>query len=258
MKVLIVDDEPLAREGIRQLVEREADVVIVGECGDGKQALKVIRDESPDLVFLDIQMPEMDGFALLESLSPEKMPRVIFVTAYDQYAVRAFEVHALDYVLKPLDEERFQKTWERATEQIRGRKDAGWLDGIQSLLQELAEGKGGGQGHYADRMIIKTDGRVFFVRVKDMDWIEAQGNYVMIHVGKESHLVRDAISKIEEDLDPRLFLRIHRSTIVNIDRIQELQSLFHGDYRVLLKDGTKLLLSRRYRSKARDALGKSL
>jgi two-component system, LytTR family, response regulator len=258
MNVLIIDDEPLAREGIRSLLSHESDIHIAGECSSGREALKEILEKKPSLIFLDIQMPEMNGFDVLAQLDEEKLPYVIFVTAYDQYALRAFEVYALDYLLKPIDEERFTRTLQRARAQIEHRLNSDLNEGLRALIQQFASNTSEGVSNYLERMMIKTDGRVFFLVTDEIDWIEAQGNYVMLHVGKESYLLRDAISKVEVQLNPRKFLRIHRSTIVNIDRVKELQSLFHGDYRVLLKDGTKLLLSRRYRWKARASLGKEL
>lgn len=258
MNVLIIDDEPLAREGIRSLLSHESDIHIAGECASGGEAVKEIQDKKPDLIFLDIQMPEMNGFDVLAQLDEEKLPYVIFVTAYDQYALRAFEVYALDYLLKPIDEERFTRTLQRARTQIEHRLNSDLNEGLRALIQQFASSANEGVSNYLDRMMIKTDGRVFFLLTDEIDWIEAQGNYVMLHVGKQSYLLRDAISKVEAQLNPRKFLRIHRSTVVNIDRVKELQSLFHGDYRVLLKDGTKLLLSRRYRWKARASLGKEL
>jgi two-component system LytT family response regulator len=250
LSVLIVDDEPLAREGIRSMLT-EFDTEIVGEATSGKQALRAIREKRPQLVFLDVQMPEMDGFAVLEQLVADEMPYIIFVTAYDQYAVRAFEVHAIDYLLKPLDEERFRDSMRRASALIERKNGAELRVGLQALACYLS-------GKHLQRILVKTAGRIYFVRTDEIDWIEAQGNYVLLHSGKQSHLIRETIGSLEADLDPQIFLRIHRSAIVNIERIQELHQLFHGDYRVLLRDGTQLTLSRRYREKARERLGKNI
>ena len=250
LSVLIVDDEPLAREGIRSMLAG-SDTEIVGEASTGKQALRAIREKRPQLVFLDVQMPELDGFAVLEQLPADEMPYIIFVTAYDQYAVRAFEVHAVDYLLKPVDEDRFRDSLRRATMLIERKNGAELREGLQALAGYL-------RGKHLQRILVKTGGRIYFVRTDEIDWIEAQGNYVLLHSGKQSHLIRETIGSLETDLDPQLFLRIHRSAIVNIERIRELQQLFHGDYRVLLRDGTQLTLSRRYRDKARDRLGKHI
>lgn len=250
LRVLIVDDEPLAREGVRLLL-KDQEAEIIGEAASGKAALKEITEKHPDLVYLDVQMPEMDGFDVLNSLSLERLPYIIFVTAYDQYAVRAFEVSAIDYLLKPLDEDRFRSSFQRAKSAIEKeqRKD---LEGNLHALADYLKNQG------PARILVKTEGRIYFIRVPEIDWIEAQGNYVLLHVGKESHVVRETIGSMETQLYPNGFLRIHRSTLVNVERIKELRQLLHGDYRVWLRDGTQLTLSRRYRDKARSLLGKNL
>lgn len=248
IRCLIVDDEVLAREGMRILAQKDTELQVIGECANGVQAVESISQKRPDLVLLDIQMPEMDGFGVLNYLNPEKLPYIIFVTAYDKYAVQAFEVHALDYLLKPVDDERFERAVERAKVMLRTESE--WDHHISGLLKDL-ESK---NPSYLERVIIKEEGRVFFVKTGEIDWIEAKGNYAMVHAGKKSHMIREAMTALENQLNPQKFFRIHRSTIVNIDRVSELQSLFHGDYRVRLQDGTSLLMSRRFRDKLKDQL----
>jgi two-component system LytT family response regulator len=250
IRVLLVDDESLAREMLREMLQDDPQVTIVGESCNGREALEAIRAHSPDLIFLDVQMPELGGFEVLEALGKE-IPRVIFVTAYDQYAVRAFEVHALDYLLKPFDQERFDISWQRARAQILRDRDGGTDQRILALLEEMKAGK-----RYLERLVIKASGRIYFLETAEIDWIEAEGNYVSVHSAKKSHLLRETISSLEAQLDPRKFLRIHRSSIVRIDRIQELQPWFHGEYRIILQNGTQLTLSRNYRDKLQEALGK--
>ena len=251
IRTLIVDDEPLARERIRLLLEKEPDLEIVGECSDGHEALAAIRSRSPDLMFLDIQMPELDGFGLLAQLDPGRLPAIIFVTAFDQFALRAFEVHALDYLLKPFDSERFQAAVQRARQWIQ-RNQAGGLD--QRLSALLADLKGVSKA--PDRLAVKSGGRVLLLRIEDIDWVEAADNYVNLHLGKESHLLRETMNALEARLASDRFLRISRSTIVNLDRIKELQPMFHGEYAVILRDGTRLTLSRSHREKLSLLLGK--
>jgi two-component system LytT family response regulator len=250
IRVLLVDDESLAREMLREMLQDDPQVTIVGESCNGREALEAIRAHSPDLLFLDVQMPELGGFEVLAALGKE-IPRVIFVTAYDQYAVRAFEVHALDYLLKPFDRERFDISWQRARAQILRDRDGGTDQRILALLQEMKAGN-----KYLERLVIKAGGRIYFLETTEIDWIEAEGNYVSVHSGKKSHLLRETISSLEGQLDPKKFVRIHRSSIVRIDRIQELQPWFHGEYRIILQNGTQLTLSRNYRDKLQEALGK--
>jgi two-component system LytT family response regulator len=253
IRALIVDDEPLARQRLIRLLKEEQDVEIIGEAGDGGEAVAAIRSKNPDLVFLDVQMPVLDGFGVLEALGEENLPAVIFVTAYDRYALRAFEYNALDYLLKPFDRERFRKALERARAHLGRGRDR---DEAQQLLAAAAEYKS--EGAALERLVIKSSGRVFFLRVDEIDWIEAAGNYVRLHVGKEAHLLRDTMSGLEARLDPKRFLRVHRSTMVNIERIQELQPLFHGDYVIILRDGTQLNLSRGYRQRLQEVFGKGV
>jgi two-component system LytT family response regulator len=253
IRVLLVDDEPLAREMIREMLKDDSEVEVVGECVNGREAVEAIQEHNPDLIFLDVQMPEIGGFDVLEALKSVHVPHVIFVTAYDQYAVRAFEVHALDYLLKPFDRERFESAWRRAKSHILATRNGEMDQRILAILEELKAGS-----KYLERLVIKSGGRVFFLDTDDIDWIEAEGNYVSVHTGKKSHLLRETISSLEAQLDPKKFLRIHRSSIVKIDRIKELQPWFHGEYRVILLDGTQLTLSRNYRENLQEALGRFL
>jgi len=250
IRTLIVDDEPLARERIVDMLVGDAEVEIIGECGDGLAAVAAVEAHKPALVFLDVQMPELDGFEVLEAI--EEMPVIIFVTAYDQYALRAFEVHALDYLLKPFDRERFDKALQRAKRQIE-RERAGTMN--RELVALLADLKS--RPKPLERLVIKTGGRVFFLRVDEIDWIEAAANYVRLHAGKEAHLLRETINGLAAKLDPDKFLRIHRSIIVNLERVKEMQPWFHGDFVIIMQDGAQLTSSRNYREQLRKLLGKS-
>ena len=252
IRTLIVDDEPLAREGIRMLVEDDPEIAVVGECANGHQALSAFAEQQPDLVFLDVQMPEINGFEVLEAVSHERLPVVIFVTAYDKYALRAFEVHALDYLLKPFTRERFQGALERAKAQIRRRGEQELNQTLRSLLEDLRPHK-----NYLERLVIKTAGRIFFLGVEEIDWIEAAENYVRLHAGRESHLVHGTMNKLASRLNPAQFLRIHRSTIVNLKKIKQLEPLFHGEYVVTLHDGTQLSSGRSYRQQLQSLLDDS-
>jgi two-component system, LytTR family, response regulator len=249
---LIVDDEPLARRRIRRMLARHPEIEILGDAANGREAITAIRELAPDLVFLDVQMPELDGFAVLEAIGAQLMPLVIFVSAYDQYALRAFEVCALDYLLKPFDRQRFDKALQRA----KGRLANERTDINQRALRLLEELRA--ERSHAERMLVKSGGRAFFLKTDEIDWVEAEGKYVRLHVGKESYLVREAISSLEAQLDPKKFLRIHRCSIVNIDRVKELQPWFHNEYRVILRDGTELMLSRSCRKKLGELLGNAL
>ena len=253
IRALVIDDEPLARAMIREMLEDDPEVEIVGECASGHEAIEAIRSLSPDLIFLDIQMPELGGFEVLESFKGQVMPYIIFATAYDQYAVRAFEVNALDYLLKPFDKERFNSAWQRAKGRIHEDRLNQREQHILALLEELKAGP-----QYLERLVIKTEGRVFFLDIDDVHCIEAEGNYVRVYNGQKTYLLRETISGLESQLDPKKFLRIHRSSIVRIDRIKELQPWFHGEYHVVLENGKKLTLSRNYRSNLQDAVGRAL
>ena len=256
---LIVDDEPLARQRLRTLLKGESDIEIVGECSNGQEAVAAVRELQPDLLFLDVQMPVLDGFGVLDALGTEQLPAVIFVTAYDTYAIRAFEVNALDYLLKPFDRDRFRKALQRARSQITKESSALTGEQLGVLLEEAQPERSATAGrHTLERLVIKSSGRVFFLRTEEIDWIEAAGNYLRLHVGNDMHLLRDTMNNLEARLHPDKFLRIHRSTMVNLERVKELQPWFHGDYKVILLDGTELTLSRSYRPKLRDLLGESL
>jgi two-component system LytT family response regulator len=253
IRALVVDDEPLAREMIREMLATDSEVEVVGECVNGREAIEAIKTSTPDLVFLDVQMPELGGFEVLESLDPNTTPYVIFVTAYDQYAVRAFEVHALDYLLKPFDRERFEVAWRRAKAQIKLDRTSRRDQDIIALLEELKAGP-----RYLERLVIKNGGRVFFLHVQDIYCIEAEGNYVRVYDNQKGYLLRETISSLEEQLDPKQFLRIHRSAIVKIDRIKEMQPWFHGEYRIIMENGKQLALSRNYRANLQEAVGNTL
>jgi two-component system, LytTR family, response regulator len=262
IRTLIVDDEPLARQRVRKLLELDPDITLLGECGDGEQAIAEVCRSRPDLMFLDVQMPALDGFGVLHALraagselAPEAtaIPVVIFVTAHDTYALKAFEVHALDYLLKPFDKARFAVALERAKTQIRQGNSAALDERVRSLLQSVQT-----QRPNPERLMVKADGRIYFVRIDQIDWIEAAGNYVRLHVGKEIHLLRESLAALENKLDPSHFVRIHRSTIVNLERMRELQPAFHGDYVIILHDGTELPVSRSCRDKLGESLGHSL
>ncbi len=255
IRTLIVDDEPLARERLRSLLEAVPDIEIVGECADGTQALAAIRSSQPDLVFLDIQMPELDGFGVIAGLGSDKPPAIIFVTAYDRFALKAFEVHALDYLLKPFDRERFEVALQRARKLVEQKQGGDLNKRLSALLTDLKVEKP--EPKFLDRIAIKSEGRVLFFKTEDIDWIEAADNYVSIHVGNEQHLHRETMSSLEAKLPPARFVRISRSTIINLERVKEMQPMFHGDYVVILKNGTRLSLSRNYRDKLSHILGKT-
>lgn len=244
IRTLIVDDEPLGRERIRDLLSDDPEINFIGECSNGAEAVALLREQECDLLFLDVNMPEMDGLEVVEAIGPEQMPAVIFVTAYDQYALRAFEVHALDYLLKPFDQERFDKALLRAKNFIQKKQSEATQQELLELLREVK-----GDLNPLERLVIKSSGKVFFLKTDEIDWIEAAGNYLRLHVGSDTHLIRETMSCLETKLCPIRFCRIHRSTIVNLERVQELEPLFHGDYAVILKDGTQLTLSRTYRQK---------
>lgn len=221
-RALIVDDEALARERVRTLLEASDGVTIVGECSGGREAVDEIIDKRPDLVFLDVQMPDLNGFEVLEAIATEWLPAVIFVTAYDEYALKAFDVHAIDYLLKPIEPERFRKALSRATKR-----------GLLNLLDERP----------IDRLVIRTRSKVSFLKPSEIDWIEADGKHALLHAGRETHVVRHTLTRLEQRLAAHGFVRVHRSAIVNVDRIKELEPWFHGEYVVVLKDGTKLTSS---------------
>lgn len=242
MRVLIVDDEPWARKRIATLLKAEKDVEIEGECSGGDEAIRALSEGGVDLVFLDVQMPETDGFAVIEAIGPNKMPRVIFATAYDKYAIQAFDAQAIDYLLKPFDDERFQKALARARKELNETTYS--REALRGLISLIQEGR-----TFLRRLAVKSGGRVLFLKAADIDWVEASGNYVTLHTGKDAHLLRITMNELEPRLDPEQFVRIHRSAIVNLDRIREMQPWFHGKQILILKDGTRLNVGRAFRAK---------
>jgi two-component system LytT family response regulator len=235
------------------MLRDDHDVEIVGECSNGKEAVAMIRKHNPDVVFLDVQMPEMDGFAVLESIGVNQLPEIIFTTAYEQYAIRAFELHALDYLLKPFDQARFKDAIKHAKERFRSQHHKDRRLQMSTLLERIKN-----KPQYLDRLVIKAGGRITFLSTDEINWIEADDKYVHLHTGKVSPMVRQTLTAMETQLDPKRFRRIHRSAIVNVERIKELQPLFSGEHSILLEDGTKLTLSRNYKDKLFELLGKPL
>ena len=252
LTVVIVDDEPLARERIRTLLACEPDVEVTAECRNGPEAVAAVRSTRPNLMFLDIQMPEMDGFEVLAELESSQWPLVVFVTAYDQYALNAFEVHALDYLVKPFDPPRFRSALARAREQIAGRATHEVSQRMLGLLEELESRR-----RCITRFVVSSEGRIFFVKTRDVDSIEASGNYMKLYSGRDTHLIRETMADLEEKLDPTQFVRIHRSWIVNIDRIRELHAWFYGGYIVMLQSGQRIQVGRKYRDNVDRILGEA-
>jgi two-component system LytT family response regulator len=253
IKALIVDDELLARKFIRRMLKQDPDFEIAGESGNGKEAVEMIRAQKPDVVFLDVQMPEMDGFGVLEAVGLGQLPDIVFTTAYESYAIRAFELHALDYLLKPFDQQRFRDAIKYAKERVHSRQQEDGRLQIGALLERINSKQA-----YLDRLIIRADGRITFLNTREIDWIEADDKYVHLHTGTGARMVRQTLTAMEAQLDPVKFVRVHRSTMVNVDRIKELQPLFNGEYSVLMDDKTKLTLSRKYKDKLFQLLGKPL
>ena len=246
VRALIVDDEPLARAHLRSLLRERGDVDVVGECGDGRSAIDQIRQLTPELVLLDIQMPELDGLEVIREVGPTEMPAVVFVTAYDEHALAAFEVHAFDYILKPVSRQRFTKAIDRVVGLIRTESPSGERP-LEALIEAMRT-----ERTALDRIAVKADGRVLFIRVSDIDWIEADDDLVRIHAGKAIHAHRSTLTHLEERLPASKFLRVHRSTLVNVDRIREIQPWFQGDWVLILHDGTRLHSGKSYRSKVRE------
>jgi two-component system LytT family response regulator len=247
IRALIVDDEPLAREWVRSAIAEDPELEVLGECGNGFEAAETIRRLKPDLVFLDVQMPGLDGFGVLEALSPEEIPAVVFVTAFDQYAVRAFEAQAVDYLMKPFSKERVEEAVRRVRELVKGRSLDDFRESISRLVEKIRRDRS-----FPEWVLLKAEGKNVFVKVRDIDWIESSRNNVRIHVGPTIYLLHETTSAIASRLDPRKFLRIHRSSIVNIERIKELHPWFNGDYAVVLRDGTQLTLSSSYRDRLKE------
>lgn len=262
LRAVIVDDEPAARRGVRLLLERDGGVEVVGEAATGIEAVELIRREKPDLAFLDVQMPGAGGFEALAELDGATAPAVIFVTAYDEHALRAFEVNAVDYLLKPYDDARFFASLLRAREEIRRRQADQVNDRLAQLLDYLRQTRGPmsapPEDKTGDRILVKSSGEIFFLKAEEIDWIEAEGDYMKFHVAGRSHLMRETMARLEARLDPKRFIRIHRSTIVNIDRLRKLSPSFAGEYAVILQDGTKLKLSRGYHERIAALLKQSL
>ena len=249
LTALIADDEPLARERLNALLAAEPDVEVIGQCRDGEETIAAINTRTPDLVFLDVQMPGMSGFDVIAAVGADRMPLVIFVTAYDSHAVRAFEVRALDYLLKPFDRERLTDALQRARVHVQ-QSEAGDIGRrLLAVMKDLRRDQ-----PRSDRLVVKSGGRLFFLRVDEIDWIESAGNYVRLHVGTTAHLLRETMTAIEGRLDPEKFFRIHRCRIVNMERIQQIQPWLNGEYAVMLRDGTRLTLSRGYRERLQERL----
>lgn len=270
IRALIVDDEPAARRGIRHLLAADDEISVVGECRNGSEAVQAIGELRPEILFLDIQMPEMDGFGVLRAIGDRPPPAIVFVTAHDEYALRAFDVHALDYLLKPFTDERFYEAVRLAKHQARTGRLEQMRAHIVALLESLDRGAGetageraaadaeAPRGRYLERLAVKAEGRVVFVPVRDVDWIGAERDYVAVHAGRAEYVMRGTLKGLERQLDPSRFVRIHRSTIVNLDRIRSLEPYFRGDYVLTLHDDRKLRLSRRYRTRLERALGHDL
>jgi len=254
ISALIVDDEPLARDYIRNLLKSDDEIKIVGEYGDGKSAAQFIRENKPDLVFLDIQMPEMDGFSLLKTLDAGNLPAIIFTTAFEEYAIRSFEFHALDYLLKPFDAERFQKAVGFAKARLKDREQQK-QESVQiiELLKTAGE-----KPKYLERLLIKQNGRIVFLKTAEIDLIKSDDKYVQIYAGKTPHLVRQTLSAMRSQLDPRVFVQIHRSAIVNTEKIKELQPMFNGEYMIVMENGAKIGVSRNYKDDLFKLLGNPL
>jgi two-component system LytT family response regulator len=250
IRTWIVDDEPLARERLRELIAREPDFELIGESQSGREAIEALSRARPDLLFLDVQMPECDGFSVARALDDQARPVVVFVTAFDRYALQAFEVHALDYLLKPFDRERFRRALTRVKARIESERRGDVDQRLDALLAHDA-----GAARPVTRLAVKSIGRVSFVDVEDVDWIEACGNYVRLHAGARAYLRRETLMSVERRLDRGVFVRIHRSSIVNSKRVRALEPSLHGDAVLILADGTRLALSRSYRERAQRSLG---
>lgn len=244
IRALIVDDQLIAREAIRRMLAAEPDIEIVGQPATGREALEAIKSQAPDLVFLDVRMPDMDGFSVLAELRQDRLPVVVFVTANDEFALQAFDVHALDYVVKPITPDRLQRALQRAREHLQRRQGGNFDLRLGALLKDLKTSP-----RQTDRLAVKSGGKVVFLRLADIDWVESADNYVKLHVGNEAHLLRETMNSLEQKLPPDRFMRISRSALVNVERIKELHPMFHGEYVVVLTNGTRVNLTRSYRDK---------
>ncbi len=250
IRTLIADDQPMARERLAALLNEEPDVQVVAACASGTEAVSAIQRHQPDLVFLDMQMPELDGLGVIAAVGPERMPSVVFVTAYDEFALRAFDVHALDYLLKPFGRQRFQKALDRARGHLSRERAGDLAKRLVALVDDVRPAP------RAERIMVRSGARVVFVETRQIDWVEAEGNYVRLHVGSESHLIRDTMNAVEARLGGVSFVRIHRSRIVNIDRVSEMRLVYNGEYEVVLRSGRALGVSRMYRDKLQERLKK--
>jgi two-component system LytT family response regulator len=251
IRTLIIDDVQLARERLKRCLAAEPEVQIVGECDNGTKAVASIRELSPDLIFLDVQMPALDGFGVLEALQGERTPAVIFVTAYNEYAIQAFEVNALDYLLKPVDCARLSKAVERARSQLAQPAKGDDLESrFRAMLEDVK-----GSSKFLKRLTIKLTGHTILLPIDEIDWIESYGNYLKVHAGRESHLIRGTMQSLETKLDPETFVRVHRSAIVNLEKIKEIHPRSNGDQDLILQNGQQLMLSRKYRDRFFAALG---
>ena len=250
IRAMIVGTDPVTRTEIRQLAARDPEIQVVGEYGSGVEAIWSIRAERPELVFMDVQMPEMNGFDVLECINHGKMPVVVFLASKEEEVARLLDAHAMQYLLKPVGRERFQTVLQQSKENTRRLSTSELKKQFKSLVQDARA-----QERYIERFVIKSNGRVTLLRIEDLDWVEAAGNYMRLHRQNETHLIRHTMNAIEARLDPRRFLRIHRCTIVNMERIKDAHPIFHGDYAVHLHDGTQLTLTRNYRAKAAAVLG---
>ncbi len=267
IRALIADDESLAREALLVMLNGDPEIEVIAECRNGKEAVTIIRGQSPDVVFLDIQMPEMDGFQVVEEVGVRQMPVTIFVTAYDKHALRAFEAHALDYLLKPFDHDRFNTALRRAKSFARQQKLGELSESLFAVLQDMKSKTGelpsdtnnrrserAAHNEPLDRVAIKSGGRIYFLKTGDIDWVEGAGDYLTLHSGSQTHLIRETMGNFHAKLDPQKFLRIHRSTIVNIERIKDIRPLYKGDYIVTLTSGVGLKASRGYRHELQSLL----
>lgn len=241
IKTIIIDDEPLARERIRDLLKSDPQIEIVSECRNGEEAVEKINRDNPDLIFLDIQMPKLNGFEVITQL--KKIPVTVFVTAFDKYAIKAFEVNALDYLLKPYDKERFQTALNRAKKNLASHAEPKLINKIESLLEGIEREK----EDYIERFVIKSGGRIFFVNAYDVDWFEAEGNYIKLHIGKKTELIRETIKNLEAKLNPKKFIRTHRSSIINIDSIKEMVLWFGNEFKIILKNGDDVVTGKKYK-----------
>lgn len=263
IRTLIVDDEPLARKGLVVRLEQFPEIEIIAECSSGREAVQAIKENAPDLVFLDIQMPGINGFEVLKQLDPEcdNMPAVVFVTAYDQYAIRAFEVRALDYLLKPVDEERLGQAIERIKDELDPNRGGAYQNKLvqlvseitgedcEDILRQLAEGRSLQLDNYPEHIAIKDSGEITRVAINAIEWIDAAGDYMCIHAGNETHILRKTMKELEQELNPRLFQRIHRSAIVNLNQVEKLCSRQNGEYHIVLQNGQELKVSRSYKDR---------